>query len=174
MANQGYYFSRGNERLGPYPIDTLRQWVADGHLLPEDHVWLNGWDQWQPAGTVPELFDDAGQPIPPAPAAALAPPPPPMPVPAAQTKLEDDPGMRMVLPVGRSGWAIAAGYLGLLSFIIFPAPAALIVSIIAIIDLRKHPEKHGMGRAIFGLVTGIVFTLLLLVGLVGVILDPSS
>jgi hypothetical protein len=30
--------------------------------------------------------------------------------------------------------------------------------ILAIRDIKKHPKKHGMGRAIFGLVSGIIFT----------------
>jgi hypothetical protein len=77
----------------------------------------------------------------------------------------DDPAMRMLLPIGRSAWAIAAGYLGLFSFIVFPAPLALILGIIAIRDLRKHPEKRGMGRAIFGLVMGGLGTCVLLFAL---------
>ena len=80
--------------------------------------------------------------------------------------LGDNAGMRLLLPVGRSGWAIAAGYLGLFSLIVFPAPLSLVISIIAILDIRKsksseHP-KHGMGRAIFGLIMGIVGTALIL------------
>jgi hypothetical protein len=72
----------------------------------------------------------------------------------------------MLLPVGRSAWAIAAGYLGLLSLIVLPAPLALVVSIIAIWDIRRsksspHP-KHGMGRAIFGLVMGVLGTAIIL------------
>ena len=71
----------------------------------------------------------------------------------------------MLLPVGRSGWAIAAGYLGLLSLIVVPAPFALIVSLIAIRDIRKsrtsEDPKHGMGRAIFGLILGLAGTGLL-------------
>ena len=95
------------------------------------------------------------------------PPPTPYQTPAAppqqpQGKLGDDAGMRLLLPVGRSGWAIAAGYLGLFSFIIFPAPLALIVSIIAIWDIQKSngamTQKHGMGRALFGLIAGLVGT----------------
>ena len=39
------------------------------------------------------------------------------------------------------------------------------VNIIAIIDLRKHPEKHGMGRAMFGLITGVIGSALLLAGM---------
>ena len=37
--------------------------------------------------------------------------PPGLPVPTP--RIGDDAGIRMLLPVGRSGWAIAAGYLGL-------------------------------------------------------------
>jgi hypothetical protein len=66
----------------------------------------------------------------------------------------DDPGMRLLLPVGRSPWAIIAGYLGLISILFFPAPFALGFGVLAIIDIKKHPEKHGMGRAIFGIVMG--------------------
>lgn len=41
------------------------------------------------------------------------------------------------MPVGRSAWAIAAGYLGLLSLALFPAPLALFASIIALIDIKR-------------------------------------
>jgi hypothetical protein len=73
--------------------------------------------------------------------------------------------MRLLIPVGRSGWAIAAGYLGLFSLVLIPAPIAVIISIIAIRDVRRSKAtakvKHGMGRAIFGLVMGILGTLAL-------------
>ena len=75
----------------------------------------------------------------------------------------DDAGMRLLLPVGRSGWAIAAGYLGLFALLLIPAPLAIIVSIIAIRDIGKSSKtpnkKYGMGRAAFGLVAGILGTL---------------
>jgi hypothetical protein len=35
------------------------------------------------------------------------------------------------------------------------------LGILAVIDLRKNPEKHGMGRAVFGLVIGALGTALL-------------
>lgn len=74
--------------------------------------------------------------------------------------------MRMLLPVGRSTWAIIAGYLGLFGLVIVPAPLALIASILAIRDIQKSKKtgqrKHGMGRAIFGLVVGIAGTLILI------------
>lgn len=93
--------------------------------------------------------------------------PPRRPGHAPPQNIGEDPGIRMLLPVGRSGWAIAAGYLGLFSLIVLPAPLAIIVSVVAIIDIRKSKGsgkvKHGMGRAIFGLAMGLIGTLVPLV-----------
>ena len=67
----------------------------------------------------------------------------------------------MILPLGRSGYAIAAGYLGLFSVLLVPAPFAVLFGILAVLDIKKHKDKHGMGRAIFGIVMGAVFTIVL-------------
>jgi len=67
----------------------------------------------------------------------------------------------MILPVGRSFLAIAAGYAGLFAVLIFPAPIALTLGILAVIDIKRHPEKHGMGRAVFALITRGLFSALL-------------
>jgi len=75
----------------------------------------------------------------------------------------NDPAMRLLLPVGRSPWAIAAGYAGLFAFTVILAPLALILGVVAIRDLKAHPERHGMGRAIFGTATGAIGTLLILI-----------
>lgn len=81
-------------------------------------------------------------------------------VPAYKEKdIIDDAGFRMLLPIGRSTLAIIAGYLGLFSLIIFPAPLALIFGILGVIDIRKNPKKHGMGRAIFAIIMGIIFSI---------------
>ncbi len=77
----------------------------------------------------------------------------PIPAPPNQN-LGDDAGMRILMPVGRSGFAIAAGYLGLFSVLLFPAPLAIIFGIIAVIDINRHQEKHGLGRAYFGIIMG--------------------
>lgn len=66
-----------------------------------------------------------------------------------------------VLPTGRSGLAIAAGYAGFFAFLVFPAPVALVLGILAVLDIKRHPEKQGMGRAFFGLITGALGTLVL-------------
>jgi hypothetical protein len=136
---------------------------------------------WRPASTVPELAASlpvpaASWPVAPPPLPAgfappygFAPPPPhapldyrgmPQPYPRAGG---GDPSMRWLIPIDRSGWAIAAGYLGLFSFFGgFLGPVAIVVSIIAIRDIQKHPDRHGMGRAVFGLVAGILGTVLLI------------
>ena len=72
---------------------------------------------------------------------------------------KDDVITRMLLPVNRSGYAIAAGYLGLLSVLVVFAPFALIFGILGVIDIKKNKDKHGMGRAIFGIVMGVLFTI---------------
>src|SRR5262249_27221923 len=71
----------------------------------------------------------------------------------------NDDGLKHVLPVGRSGWAIAAGYLGLFSMIPLVSFVALPISIIAARDLKRHPEKLGWGRVITGLVLSSLFSL---------------
>jgi len=88
--------------------------------------------------------------------------------PPGQAKSQPDGVMRMILPVGRSGYAIAAGYLGLFSVLLFFAPFAILFGVLALSDLKKHPDKLGKGRAIFGIVMGVIFTLgLILVGILG-------
>ena len=81
--------------------------------------------------------------------------------------------MRMLLPVGRSILAIAAGYFGLFSVLLVPAPIALLLGILAIVDIRRHPEKHGMGRAIFAIVMGGIFSLFLLLAIVGIVAQST-
>jgi hypothetical protein len=72
--------------------------------------------------------------------------------------MDEDRLNRLLMPVGRSGWAIASGYLGLLSLFVVPAPFAVLTGILGILDIRKHPERHGMGRCVFGIVMGTIVT----------------
>ena len=78
-------------------------------------------------------------------------------------RLGDSAGMRLVLPVGRSPWAIASGYLGLMSIwacavpmCVFFAPLALLTGVIGIWDIHKHRHKHGLVRAYFGIAMGLI------------------
>lgn len=67
---------------------------------------------------------------------------------------------KMLIPVGRSGWSIAAGYCGLIA--LFPlcgAPFAIggiITGILALGDMKKNPKLSGSGRAWTGIVLGII------------------
>jgi hypothetical protein len=80
--------------------------------------------------------------------------------PQPQANLADNAAVRWTLPVGRSGWAIAAGYAGLFALVVCPAPLALVLGIVGIWHV-KRTGKLGMGRAVFGLVTGAIGTLLM-------------
>jgi hypothetical protein len=85
-----------------------------------------------------------------------------------QAKRQHDALMRMILPVDRSGYAIAAGYLGLFSVLFVFAPFAILFGVLALSDLKKHPEKLGKGRAIFGIVMGVIFMVGLVIMIVGI------
>jgi hypothetical protein len=98
-------------------------------------------------------------------------PPPQYAIPPMPPDMGESAAIRMLLPVGRSFWAIAAGYMGLFSLIFFPAPIAIILGILAIRDIRKNPHKHGMGRAIFGLVMGIIFTIPLIIMIIALFME---
>jgi hypothetical protein len=66
---------------------------------------------------------------------------------------------------GRSRWASAAGFLGVSAVALLPAPLAVVVAVVAILDIRKSlaagGRKSGMGLAIFGLISGLVCSLVL-------------
>lgn len=158
-----WHYAANNQQIGPVSTEVLRQLAQSGQLQVTDLVWRAGMTQWQPAGQQPELFNTQ-------PARVVTLPLPPFSPPVAYRNppadLGDDLGMRLLLPVGRSGWAIAAGYLGLFSFVVLPAPVALIISIIAIRDIKRHPDRHGLGRAYFGLIMGILGTLVLVLSVI--------
>lgn len=69
------------------------------------------------------------------------------------TTAKGDP-LRMILPIGRSAWAIAAGYLGLFSVLVVFAPFALIAGVLGLREIKRKPELMGRGRAWFGVVMG--------------------
>ncbi len=150
-----WYYRRGEAQMGPVSWEELVGAARAGGLGTGDLVWTDGMAQWQPAASIPGLLPE--QPP------STMPPTRPAYAGPARPSAGDDPMMRMLLPVGRSGWAIAAGYLGLLSFLGIFAPVALVVGIVAVRDIKQHPEKHGLGRAWFGIVMGILGSIALAV-----------
>jgi hypothetical protein len=82
-------------------------------------------------------------------------------------------GLQWLVPIGRSGWSIAAGYLGLLSCLpiigLLLGILALITGILGLRHSSRNPEIGGRGRAIFGIVLGainIIFNSILIFALV--------
>jgi hypothetical protein len=127
----GWFYEVDGERRGPVSLAELKRLVHTKTVAPQTKVFAAGMAEPVAAERLAMLF-------PPAP----------------------DAGMRWLLPVGRSGFAIAAGYLGLFSLIPFIGILALVFAALAIADLRKHPEKCGWGRVVFALIFGGMFTIL--------------
>src|SRR5260370_12180745 len=68
--------------------------------------------------------------------------------------------VKWLIRIGRSGWAVASGYLGLLACFPFVGFAfgilAVITGILALRHTKMNPKMGGRGRAIFGIVAGAI------------------
>jgi hypothetical protein len=164
-ASEQWFYSQNGQQRGPVALEDLRAMLSSGQVMWSEMVWSDGmanWSQASSVGALRQLSSAPGDRPPPLPPQAInyAGPPPP----GQYRDVGEDPKMRMLLPVGRSPWAIVAGYLGLLSPLMIFAPFALIVSIMAIRDIKRR-QTHGMGRAIFGLIMGALFTIVLCIGI---------
>jgi hypothetical protein len=191
-----WYYLRDGGQAGPMPWADLWRCGQTGQLRPTDLVWRDGMPEWRTAASVPGLFPAASQPVPApqstsAPAPQSAPQSQPAPYqqayqpqyaqgaqypsgyPGAAQPAGDEQLTRWLLPVGRSMWAIMAGYFGLLSFLLVFAPLALATGIVAVIDIKRNPQKHGMGRAIFGIVMGALGSIVLAIALVAWLTEKS-
>ncbi|MCC6952099.1 MAG: DUF4339 domain-containing protein [Phycisphaerales bacterium] len=163
----GWFVAQQGTPHGPTTLPILSQHAVAGLLRRDSLVWRAGMTHWARADSVPELTPVFAT-LPPDPPGGGSPPVQPGPIAGyAVGNSQDDLAMRMMLPVGRCPWAIAAGYLGLCSVLLVPAPPALACGIVAVIRIRKTPGLHGMGRAIFGIIMGglgIAFGILALIG----------
>ena len=71
------HITRGEDSSGPYTLEQVQDYLAEGILLPDDLAWHEGLDSWVPLG---ELVATAGAPQPPE--AIPAPPQPQEEIPA--------------------------------------------------------------------------------------------
>ena len=55
--------------FGPADDTVIHQWVAEGRVGADSHVWRTGWPEWRLARDVPEHFPQLAGPV--APAAAV-------------------------------------------------------------------------------------------------------
>ena len=98
------------------------------------------------------------------------------------TKPTDDPGAASLLvPIGVSGWAVAAGYLGLLSCIpCLGGPFGLLAIGCGVMALMKgrnagtFGKASGVMRAVVGITCGVIGVLISAVALLGMILGASG
>ena len=57
-----FHIHLNGQKMGPYPLETLKQGVASGQFTRETMVWREGMAQWAAAGSVPELSGFFGPP----------------------------------------------------------------------------------------------------------------
>lgn len=138
--------SRKRQRLGDMAADTFVLREEDAVTLDRLRVYSSAPGAGR-AGVLPRP-STAPPPLPP-----RLPPPPP-----ARTNATS-----WLAPTNRSGWAIAAGYLGLFAVLMLPAPFALAAGILGLREIGRTPGLGGKGRAIFGIAMGGLFSALLFV-----------
>ena len=124
--------------------------------------------QGQPEWPPPQASVPPAQPFVP-PAQPFVPPewPPPQngapPTYWAPPRTTDDAVVEWLVPINRSGLAVAAGYVALLSFpVLFAAPVGVLLGFLALNDLKRNPHRRGRGRAWFAIVYGGLGTVALL------------
>ncbi|MCU1279427.1 MAG: hypothetical protein JWM53_2973 [bacterium] len=130
----GWYYEANGERRGPLAVEQMKDLVKAGAIRRDTRVWRPGAD----AADLTRAGDFLAE---------LSTPP-------------TDNHLVHVLPVNRSGWAIAAGYLGLFSLVPFVCYAGVIVSSIAAWHLKRNPKKLGWGRVITGFVISVPMSIL--------------
>jgi hypothetical protein len=149
-------------------IDDLRSGIIGGRVNPWARASVDRGASWHPAWRAVGL------------------PPPQQP--------QDDAALRMIIPIGRSGWAIAAGYVAILTLLadfawvpmsfaipgkeigsalpaggftfLFVGIPPLALGLVAHRAIKRDPSKHGMGRVIFAYVCVGLLLFALLVAIV--------
>lgn len=56
--NEQYFYANDGKRAGPVCFAQLRALATKGGLKRRDKVWCSGMKEWQPAESVPKLFED--------------------------------------------------------------------------------------------------------------------
>jgi Protein of unknown function (DUF2510)/Domain of unknown function (DUF4190) len=125
------------------PSSTPAGWYADPYAYGTLR-WFDG------ATWTPNVAPAPASALPPAPRVGAAP---------------SDP-VHWLVPTGRSGQSIVAGYVALFATVIWPlGPVALCLGLWALSTSRRT-GTHGRGRAVFAIVVGALATLATLAWLV--------
>src|ERR1700759_5692870 len=96
LAYTQWYWGVGGQKNGPVSLPQLQAMMRAGQLGPQVMVWTEGMPEWAQAASLPVLQQQTyGQP--------------------------DGGALNLLLPMGpQSGFALAAGYLGIIGFFFGP------------------------------------------------------
>ena len=78
-----------------------------------------------------------------------------------------------LVPTHVAGWAVASGYLGLVTFIFcgIPGPFAIATGVLGLKQIDRQPDLNGKVRAYVGIVLGSLGTLLLILVAIALIAE---
>ncbi len=148
MPGRVWFYLDGRERVGPVTDRSLQALATAGRVFAESYVWTEGLETWTQLGAA-DGFAGVARPAP----SGRVPPAP-------------DRFARMLVPGGRSPWALAAGYLAALSLLVIPAPLAVAAGVAGLRDIRRVERMtgrrpSGVFRCVLGILSGSVFTIAL-------------
>ena len=75
--------------------------------------------------------------------------------------------LHLVLPMGTPISAIIAGYLGLVSVLILPAPFAVVMGFVGLRQIKKGGKRYGKARCWVGIILGGIVT----IGVVAIMIE---
>ena len=89
--------------------------------------------------------------------------------PTPPEKTTEEKVLEWTVPINRSGWAIAAGYVALFNipFVIL-GPISITLGIVGLLDAKKK-QKRGKGRSLFAIIYGAIATAILLYFIISII-----
>jgi hypothetical protein len=195
-----YYVGPDAQPVGPISLEELRSRRASGAVAPETYVieapagsapkeWIRFRDAFPHAVTFPPGV--SGLPPLPTPASPVVPAtmgiphplfpsaPPITPSPGGPVFTGTHPSQYHLPPRKNNAWCLWGFGLGIASVpclfcgigLLF-APAALVCSIIGLVQVGQHREQHGRGLAVAGLVASLVA--LFMAVMIGVMMLNSS
>jgi hypothetical protein len=133
-----WYYAKDGIQAGPTMLTALQQLIQQGVIGPDDMVWKEGFADWVPARTVPELKFSMRPPT------AVAGP-----------VWQQSP--MLLQPQETNGLAVASLVLGLLWLAGLGSLFAIIFGAVAMNQIkRSRGAMSGKGMAVAGLVLGIV------------------
>jgi len=85
----------------------------------------------------------------------------------------EDMALGMLVPHKCTALSVIAGYVGIFSLCVIPAPVALLLGILALRDLKHKPGNLGYSRAIFAIVMGALGSLVAIILMVGFMISAG-